>query len=186
MARQKIISLDMDCQNAEFWCWAAVSQSISRLKGIPRTQEQIASNHVGEVCVTTASQDSNSACGEHCVGTCNSPHRLSRVLEDEGHKANAIEISTLSFQEIVDEIDRGEPLPLRINITTGSRGGHFICVTGYLDGGDGNEFVVIFDPLVPGLRGGSATSRTIPFDALAMNYKVNGDSGTPNFKYELS
>lgn len=187
MARQNSISLSMDCQEADFWCWAAVAQSIDAFAGRSATQAQIASNHVGTTCAATDSPDPNSACGSPCAGTCNSPHRLSQVLVDEGHGVRAIPVTDLSFQEVVDAIDSGKPLPLRIDIRTGSLGGHFICITGYAEDGDGNEFVDVLDPLVPGLGGGSASTRDIPFDSLTDGrYRVNGDDGAPNFKYELS
>ena len=187
MARQNNVSLTMDCQEADFWCWAAVTQSIDARAGRSTTQAQVATTHVRTPCTASDRPDAGSACGSPCAGKCNSPHRLSQVLVDSGHSVRPIRVAGLTFQEVVDVIDDGDPLPLRIAITTGSMGGHFICVTGYAEDDQGNQFVEILDPLVPGIGRGSASARDIPFDSLASGrYRINGDEGIPNFKYELS
>lgn len=188
MFRHNTLAVTMDCQVADFWCWAAVAQSINAFEGRNTTQQDIASNHVSAICNPGADPDPVSACGSPCRnGKCNSPHRLSQVLSDEGHAVQATEIKTpLSFQDVVDVIDQGKPLPLRIQITTGGEGGHFICITGYADDGSGNEFVEVLDPLVPGLGRGPASRRDVPFETLSQGrYRVNGDDGIPNFKYML-
>lgn len=186
MVREKSLPLTMDCQDAVFWCWAAVAQSLNAFEGRVTSQEQVATHHVGKLCSASDAADASSVCGSPCTGSCNSPHRLSEVLRGEGHLVRATLILGLTFQEVVDVIDSGKPLPLRIDIKTGSRGGHFVCIIGYADDGSGNEFVVILDPLVPGLGRGKASVRDIPFDAMTFGYRVNGDDGIPNYKYELS
>ena len=188
MTRQNSLHLTMDCQHATLWCWAAVAQCINAFKGKSTTQEQVASNNVGKSCSMDDLEDETVNCDgtSPCAGNCNSPHKLSHVLSDEGHNVQAINIKVLDFEDVVDAVDNGNPLPLRIAITTGSGGGHFLCITGYADDGDGNRFVDVLDPLVPGVRGGAATVRDIPFETLANGkYSVSGDKGKPNFKYEL-
>lgn len=181
----------MACQEADFWCWAAVTECIDAFKGGNLSQAVAATTHVstgqpGAICTTGDPGTSVSACGTPCKGACNSPHRLSLVLSDCGHPVNTTNIATISFQDIVNVIDSGKLLPLRMNITTGSGGGHFICIVGYSDDGQGNEFVEVLDPLVPGVGLGPAAARDIPFSTFVNGgYTINGDLAIPNFRYDL-
>ena len=192
MSKKNSVALTMICQEAEFWCWAAVAQSIDHLHGSITTQSDVAAAHItsgvpGHRCGPSDKPTSGAQCGSPCSGQCNSPHKLSLVLADCGHGVNAKRINGISFQDVVDVIDSGNPLPVRINITTGALGGHFICIVGYSDDGQGNQFVEVLDPLVPGIGFGAANMFNVPFDEFtAGRYVVNGEYGEPNYLYELS
>lgn len=189
--RHRQLQIEMECQTADFWCWAAVTQCInSYLKPVSSpSQAEIASDHVGISCSPDDDPLDVATCGRSpCGGACNSPHRLSEVLRSQGHAVDAIPTSNnlLTFPEVVKRIDDGRPLPLRINIPAGTNGGHFVCVIGYADDGAGNEFVAILDPLVPGKNLGKAEVRDIPFELLvAGEYPLRGELGIPNYKYYI-
>lgn len=191
MSKKNNVTLSMRCQEAEFWCWAAVAQSIDQLRGSLTTQSDVAAAHItagvpGHRCSPSDTATSDVRCGAPCSGECNSPHKLSLVLADCGHSVNARRINGISFRDVVDVIDAGKPLPLRINITTGALGGHFICIVGYSDDGLGNQFVEVLDPLVPGIGSGDADTFDVPFDDFKVGrYAVNGELGEPNYIYEL-
>ncbi|MGJ9420139.1 C39 family peptidase [Massilia sp. CMS3.1] len=186
MSRQNSVALIMELQNEKYWCWAAVAQSINSFSnGHSPTQAEIATNHTKKDCLASVVPDSYVGCPVEgkCFGSCNSPHRLSAVLADEGHAVEAIPLENkIDFEEIVDVIDIGKPLPLRINF---EEGGHFLCVIGYADDENGNKFVQLLDPLFPRMGHGHATTRTIPFEQLAVKYSLHRETGSPNFKYQL-
>lgn len=180
----------MTCQEADLWCWAAVTQTVEGLRGTTVAQSDIATDHVslgqpGKVCATTDPVDANVGCGNPCSGACNSPHLLSRVLDERGRlvsKRSCVPV----FQDVVDAIDNSKPLPVRIQINTPVGGGHFICVIGYSDDGAGNQFVEVLDPMIPGVGLGQAGAYNVPFASfVGGGYTVNGDPGTPNFLYDV-
>lgn len=191
MMRHRQLPIEMECQTADFWCWAAVTQCInSYLKPVPSlSQAEIASDHVGTQCSPEDDPFDVPTCGQSpCGGPCNSPHRLSEVLRSQGHTVSAIptDRNPLTFSEVVQQIDGGRPLPLRIEIPKRTNGGHFVCIIGYADDGAGNEFVAILDPLVPGKNLGRADVRDIPFEMLiAGNYPLRSEIGIPNYKYYI-
>lgn len=189
MIRRRNLPMEMECQTADFWCWAAVAQCINTFSNRVSSQDQIASDHVGNSCSFNDDPVDTPDCGTSpCGGDCNSPHRLSEVLRSQGHAVDPIAIDSsadLTFEDVVRAINQDVPLPLRINIPAGSAGGHFVCVIGYADDGEGNEFVEILDPLVPGKNLGNAEVRNIAFETLMGEYPLRSERGIPNYKYEL-
>lgn len=180
----------MTCQEADLWCWAAVTQTVEGLHGMTVAQSDIATDHVstgqpGKVCATTDPVDANMGCGNPCSGACNSPHILSRVL-DERRRLVSKRLGVPSFQDVINAIDNGNPLPIRIRIDTPIGGGHFICLIGYSDDGAGNQFVEVLDPMIPGVGLGQASAHHVPFASfIGGSYTVNGDPGTPNYIYDV-
>ena len=180
----------MTCQEADLWCWAAVTQTVEGFRGTNVTQSDIATAHVsigqpGKVCKATDLWEATVGCGDPCSGACNSPHLLSKVLAERGRlgsKRSCIPV----FQDVVDAIDNDKPLPVRIQINTSQGGGHFICVIGYSDDGAGNQFVEVLDPMMPGVGQGKADMHIVPFASfVGGGYTVNGDPGTPNYIYDI-
>ncbi|WP_077002718.1 C39 family peptidase [Variovorax sp. KK3] len=189
--RRNSVDVSMACQEADLWCWAAVVQALELIGGKAVDQSSIATEHVsanqpGLVCTPHDPIDSGSRCGDPCQGTCNSPHILSRVLDERGLLAAPPRQVTPDFDDVVAVIDNKKPLPVRIRVDTGAGGGHFICVVGYSDDGAGNQFVEVLDPLVPGVGQGPADVRNVPFSTfVGGKYPINGDFGTPNFIYDV-
>jgi hypothetical protein len=190
-AMHNSVTVNMTCQEAELWCWAAVTQAVEAFRGNVVTQEDVATGHVGHsqpgvTCSVSDPVDGASRCAKICAGSCNSPHILSNVLAERG-RLTAVRQVTPSFADITQAIDASRPVPVRIRIDTGAGGGHFICVVGYSDDGQGNQFVDVMDPLVPGVGLGAASVQNVPFTSfVGGNYDVNGEQGTPNFIYEVS
>ena len=189
-ARRNRVNAFMTCQEADLWCWAAVTQTVEGLRGTTVAQSDIATDHVangqpGKVCATADPVDANMGCGNPCSGACNSPHFLSRVLDERGRLVSK-RPGLPAFQDVVDAIDSSKPLPVRIQINTRTGGGHFICVIGYSDDGAGNQFVEVLDPMIPGVGLGPAGVHNVPFASfVGGSYTVSGDPGTPNFIYDV-
>jgi len=185
------VNLDMVCQEAELWCWAAVTQAVEAFRGRVLTQEDVATGHIahsqpGIACSANDPAEGAARCAKVCAGSCNSPHILSNVLGERGLLISVRQV-TPSFADVTKAIDAQKPMPVRVRIDTGAGGGHFICVVGYSDDGQGNQFVDVLDPLVPGVGQGAASVRNIPFDTfVGGNYDVSGERGTPNFIYEVT
>ena len=184
------VSVNMSCQETDLWCWAAVTQAVEDFRGKVVAQADVATGHVsrgqpGATCSSSDPADGTSLCGVPCQGACNSPHILSRVLDERGCLIVARHV-TPTFADVVGAIDGGKPLPVRIRIDTGAGGGHFICVVGYSDDGQGNQFVNVLDPLLPGVGQGAAAMQKIPFAGfVGGQYDINGETGTPNFVYDV-
>ena len=184
--RRKLLALGMTCQQADFWCWVAVTQTVERYAGNALPQTGIATDHIansqpGVSCTIGSAADATDRCGTNCSGACNSPHLLSVVLTERGRFIAANNVNP-SFSDLSDLLDANTPVPVRIDW---GNGGHFICVVGYADDGRGGEFVDVLDPMVPGINGGPASPRQIPFASFVSSYTLNGSTGTPNFYYEV-
>lgn len=191
MPRYKRLDVSMNCQKTQYWCWAAVTESINRWAGMLwKDQAGIASEHVGSPCSEgdLPHTDDDPKCGAAtpCARKCNSAHMLSKVLEGQNHLVRAVSVKKsgqLTFDRVVEVIDGGKPLPLRISFPNG---GHFVCVIGYADDGQGNEFVAVLDPMVPGVGSSQASVRDTPFDMLTNgSYPLFNEIGIVNFFYEL-
>jgi hypothetical protein len=189
-ARRNRLNARMTCQEADLWCWAAVTQTVEDFRGTTVAQSDIATAHVsigqpGMVCRATDSSEATVGCGDPCRGACNSPHLLSKVLAERGRLVSKRPCVPV-FQDVIDAIDNDKPLPVRIQINTSDGGGHFICVIGYSDDGAGNQFVDVLDPMMPGVGQGKAGIHTLPFESFVGGaYNVNGDPGTPNYIYDV-
>ena len=188
--RHNAVPAAMRTQDADLWCWAAVTQTVEGCRGATVDQSEVATGHVSRgqpavVCTPSDSVDGQVLCGDPCQGACNSPHILSQVLAERGLLAAPARRVLPAFQDVVDAIDQRKPLPVRLQ-PNGEDGGHFICVVGYAEDGSGARFIDVLDPLVPGVNQGPASLRHVPFDTfVGGGYRFNGASATPNFIYDV-
>jgi hypothetical protein len=178
----------MTCQEADHWCWAAVAQLVEQAYSSTVTQANIATHHVsrhtpGALCTALDPATPSASCGNNCAAACNSPHRLSIVLSERG-RLNGVQRSRPPFNEIARIIDGGLPVPVRIG-WNGGLDGHFVCVVGYADDGNGILNVEVLDPLDPGMGGGPASLRTLSYLDLTTAYMLNSQSGSVTHYYEV-
>lgn len=164
------------CQELTNWCWAAVTQSILHANASPSAQRDVAIEHIkthrpneGQ-WVDTATQ--SGACNDaQCVAQFNAPHSLRRILTERNLlRANGVIRQGLTFDKVREEIDTNRPIPCRIEWQAGI-GAHFVCVAGYAVNGS-DQFVHVFDPLLPGVRAGEASRSSMRFDTFLDSYPL--------------
>jgi hypothetical protein len=121
-------------QEADKWCWAAVSASVNHyfFPDSTLSQCQIARRVLGV----------DSCCGNR--ETCNQVAKLDVALEKSGTIVREPLARSLSFEEIKQEIDGRRPICARIQWAGG--GGHFVVIRGYRELASGAEQVDIADP----------------------------------------
>ena len=118
-------------QEQDQWCWAAVSASVDRYFSPPSTSTQCSIAHQvlgGDCCAAPA--------------PCNTPAFLQDALGAVG-RFKEFRSGPLSFPDIMDEIGHGLPIGVRIGWFGG--GGHFVVIRGFRDG-PGVRLLSIADP----------------------------------------
>ncbi len=106
------------------WCWAAVSQGVAEFYGIGSwTQCEIASRTLpgSRNCCTATPRG----------GPCDETYYLHEALTTVGHLGGP-PTGPLSATEIQAQLQQNRPIGVRIRWQSGR--GHFIVLTGYLDG----------------------------------------------------
>jgi len=124
------IVFEIETQELDQWCWAAVSVSLERyLSDQVNTirQCELAGRVLGSTCCPTRVP-------------CNTAERLQTALRKIG-RLDKIE-GQLSFVRVKTEIQRGFPIAVRIEWRNGSA--HFVIIRGYRD--DGAQILNIADP----------------------------------------
>jgi hypothetical protein len=130
-----LLNFRVELQEQIFWCWAAVSASVSGFYGSPRAQCVIASS------VLPAPND---CCGVDAGTACNRPWNLDQPLALVGCYGCRVD-NFSGFAAIQSEIQARQPLGCRVAWRGG--GAHFMVVTGWsVDPATGDEFVKIHDP----------------------------------------
>jgi hypothetical protein len=124
------LSFAMEHQQQDNWCWAAVSASIASFYSVPENWTQCA----------IASAELNMECCED-GGACDRWWYLDRALERTGTLARVETGEPVDLTGVVGEIDSDRPVAVRIGWP--GRGGHFIAVGAY---GDGGRLVGAEDP----------------------------------------
>ncbi|HXH39921.1 MAG TPA: papain-like cysteine protease family protein, partial [Thermoanaerobaculia bacterium] len=128
------LSLAMELQEQDNWCWSAVSVSVKHFydPGNPITQCQQAARQMATPCCDTPTSS-----------VCNRPWFLDRALMGLGN-LQATTPAALPIDAIRVEIDNHHPLGCRIGWAGG--GGHFVCIDGY-DVTGAVPIVTIRDPI---------------------------------------
>ncbi|RSK38974.1 papain-like cysteine protease family protein [Hymenobacter perfusus] len=121
------LKFHIQVQEKSNWCWAAVSQAVSRyiLKYKKYEQVTIASKMTGCSCITT--------CLENYP--CNKMQLLDKTFRVTGCKYNSIYscgkiMPAWVLPKIIGRIDMHRPIPCRIQWVT-ERTGHFSVIYGY-------------------------------------------------------
>lgn len=185
----------MTCQEQSNWCWAAVTQAVLAARSVSETQEAVATGHIQASGRPQGCAPPNDgvvgagACGMGvtCTTPCNGPHSLGAVLGErqllQGYLSQG---AAVSFAQVVSEISqRRKPVPCRIDWN--GAGGHFVTIIAWRETANGQRFVTVLDPLVPGLRAGAASRREIAFgDFIARYQSGSGGVGTNNYAYAVT
>lgn len=115
-----IAGYELQPQEQDQWCWAAVAQSIAVLydrKTRWKLQCVIAGHVLGRHCCTTESPN-----------PCNEPQHLEHVLQSLGLPCES-DMGAKSLEEIAQEIDAGHPVACYIELHRG--GAHYVVICGY-------------------------------------------------------
>src|SRR5690242_18625633 len=120
-------------QEQDQWCWAAVSVSVAR--------------YFDPTCMLTQCDVAHNVVGQDCCSApalCNSPQPLQNALAlEEVGSLRDVQPRTLSFDDVADEIRKGFPIAVRIEWFGG--GGHFLVIRGCRQG-PGIQLLNIADP----------------------------------------
>lgn len=186
-AGKDVGSFSMRTQELQFWCWAAVTQAIEHHNGNRVSQAEVAGDHLGKICTNGHDDPSLAVCGDPCEGSCDGQHALSKILDQRGRLNGGSRQDQPTFSFIQQEVAEDRPVPVRIRFKHrgGGQSGHFICVTGWRIGANGEEFVRIHDPLWPGVNQGAANMQEMRFAVLLNNYELTGENGDVNYYYPL-
>jgi hypothetical protein len=134
----RVLDLAMMRQEQTNWCWAGVSVSIAAFYDASTTWTQCE--------LVNAELGRTDCCGGGGSGACNRPWTLNAPLTRVGHLRSRRN-GSLSFHDVVSEINAGDPLCCRTEWIGGS--GHFVALRGYSEApaGSGEEdFVSVSDP----------------------------------------
>jgi len=126
------MSIRLERQRGDFWCWAAVAQAIDRYfnSRSPRTQCQIAGMLF----------PSRRCCAR--PPSCDEPQSLRDALREVGHLREFVE-SRVPFATVADEIDQHLVIGARIGWPGG---GHFVIISGYSVNSRNEPQLEILDP----------------------------------------
>jgi hypothetical protein len=129
------IAFSMQQQQAQNWCWCAVSVSVDVFFNAASTWQQ---------CIMSARGLSQPTC---CVNPvpqpCNQPWYLDRALQIVGRLTGAPTAGPLSFAQVQQVINSGNPVCVRIGWYQG--GGHFVVISGW-QAQPGQQNVIVDDP----------------------------------------
>jgi hypothetical protein len=137
-------------QVKEQWCWAAVSAGVKNLYCSKTLRPcDIASDIFNSPCCDDPS-------------SCNDPMFLANALDRLGMLVQPIE-GQLKIDQIAAQIDTGRPVCCFIDY--GLEVGHFIVISGYVNGS--SAMVAVLDP-APG--GPHDAPQFLPFSSFQMSY----------------
>jgi hypothetical protein len=145
-------SIQHQCQT--FWCWAAVTASVSDFYGPVGTWTQckIAANQLSPL----------DCCGVDKTGPCNKTWNLDQPLQAVGHY-NYRDDSTILFTDVQTEI--GGPRPVGVRIVWASQSAHFVTIIGWSTA-SGSDWVDVGDPFYGFVQ--------TPYSTLVSGYQGNG------------
>jgi papain like cysteine protease AvrRpt2 len=142
------LNLDMQQQERDLWCWAAVSVSVRRFYDPSRVISQ---------CEQASAQIFTADCCSD-PSKCDMEWPLSKALNGLGVLRDVVN-GIVPLTTIAREINDQHPLGCRIVWEGGA--GHFVCIAGY----DGT-LLMIKDPLFGSSR--------VPYDEFAARYLGRG------------
>lgn len=123
-------------QEQDEWCWAAVSSTVSRFFDPASSWTQ---------CNVVSAELANPSCCQNgATAGCNVQWYLDHALTRTGNLRGMLN-GSLPSSTVAGEIQAGFPLCIRVQWSTG--GGHFLLISGALQGSDGQDYVVLSDPI---------------------------------------
>jgi hypothetical protein len=155
------LAFNMQHQQQNNWCWAAVSTSVSHYYDAASTWTQCA--------VANAQIGRTDCCGTGASGPCNIYGYLDAALTTVGHfnRSDGVVV----FQALDNEIDGGRPVGIRVAWSGG--GAHFLAVIGYLE--DAQNFVAVDDPIYG--------KSDVTYDTLKSGYQGSGSWTTTYYTH---
>ncbi len=130
---EKVLKFTMECQQANFWCWAAVAVSVARYYSPQSTVRQCTlASKVLEL--PTCCVENEQCLGNKHPADCDRQYSVHHPLKEVGHLGQAYPqpidlMAVAGMPSVQEEIDYGRPVVCRIEWTGGS--GHFIVIYGY-------------------------------------------------------
>lgn len=127
-------------QETKTWCWAAVTQAILSIKTqAPHSQCEISSKYHNEDC-----------CQKHHSVQCEGRGEVTAALQAYG--VNAIRKSP-NFDEVIAAVKNGNvvAIPHKLDIA-GTGNAHVVLAYGAYKKGDGEHYLIVWDPLVDGIH----------------------------------
>lgn len=157
--------LMMRNQEQTYWCWAAVTEAVSRLfaNANARSQCEIVTANLPE-------KPPGGCCGTHRNGPCDTTYRLD-IAFARARVSGGVE-KVVSFERLQSEIGDRQPLGIHIRWPDGS--GHYIAATNWTVRADGTPVVRIADPSGPNLD-------DVPYDGLRTAYGSRKGSWTTTY-----
>lgn len=156
-----VLPLDMEPQENDFWCWAAVANAIDRYYALRpngdgnwKSQCQVASTVFGTNC-----------CGAGASSVCFQTQTMPPALTAVGHQTAWPVQPQLSFDEVAAEVRAGRPVVAFVE----RPGGHFVVIRGFGTDGVG-RWVQVEDSAFPGGSAGEAYY----FSTLQSHYPPGG------------
>ena len=126
-------TFQIETQEQDGWCWAAVSASVDHYFSPQSTLTQC---QVAQEVLKT-----NGCCQN--PQACDVPATLQDALSAVGRLRGTLQ-RALDFPEIRQLIDAGQPVCVRIQWESG--GGHFVVLSGYRQLASGDQLVEVSDP----------------------------------------
>lgn len=146
-------TFQMEHQEHDQWCWAAVSLSVDRYFSPTSRMTQCA-----------IAQQVLGVRGCSNVEACNKPAKLQDALKSIHRLKGKPTAGPMSFEEIQKCLDAGRPVCLRIGWESG--GGHFVMLCGYRLSRSGIRLVDVEDPLY--------RSTTVIYEDFISSYRSSG------------
>ena len=133
-----ISDMGLYAQTESEWCWAASTETISRMMGAQKSQCKMASRFIkgqpGEFCCNAANGAS---------AACNQPYYLDKAL-DHYKMLDHVYENQISQLNIIQDLRRRYPVGVRIGWDGG--GGHFLVLYGATYVGK-NQTISLWNPL---------------------------------------
>ena len=139
------IDFNLEKQQHNNWCWAAVASSVDRYFNPKSTWCQC--RMAGKMAKAAKLKVKN--CGgcqrsKRAPEECNQPWYLDKALEFVGRLKGTPKPTPLSFAQIHKTIQAGRPVCVRVQ--WGNGGAHFVVISGCVVGSSGQRWVDVEDP----------------------------------------
>jgi hypothetical protein len=120
-APEIILPFDVEHQEMDNWCWAAVTASVTAY---------LVPQHRGRwtQCAVATAELSRQCCSDPRPNSCDRTNTLDGPLSRVGHLRQPVISGYIRPQAIATELDADLPVPIRIQWP--SRGGHFLAIRG--------------------------------------------------------
>lgn len=140
------VELDMSVDESDLddWCWAAVSVGVARgYRNNPAKRQCELATAVlndGSPAVTVCC----APLGDAALKFCDTTHSLAEPLKPH-HRDTITKPEHRTRDFVISEINAGHPIGVRIQFTDAGDRGHFVVISGFVEGPDGLRLLV-WDP----------------------------------------